>query len=229
MKVSYDYKSIMNKIQEWINYDEKRPKSDYFTNQKEHDEFRMKNDLDCKLTNGNLNADIIFSLWLPLRLSLVRINGYKKLNKYGNINDKISFLRKISNEEVIKQLLPKDNITVKKLIQLFELGQTRCNVMILKNRKMQYRGSKPYYDYMPYFLHECFDDGVFSKYFPHDGELEEWIKNEKLHIFFNGNISKENVLDLAGNGNIKCGIPDDINILLDNYINILITRKTFFT
>lgn len=86
------YEPIIKKIQAWIDYDKNKPKSNYKTNKQKHDEFRMKNDLDCIQANGDLKADTIFSLWIPLRLVLVRINGYGKLNQYGNINDKISFL-----------------------------------------------------------------------------------------------------------------------------------------
>lgn len=222
------YEPIINKIRAWINYDKNRPKSDYVTNRKEHDEFRRKNDLDCVLTNGNLNADTILSLWLPLRLSLVRINGYDKLNKYGDINNKISFLKKILSEEVLEQVLPQNNETVKKLLELFELGQKRCNVMILKERSMQSRGLKPYYDYMPYFLYECFDNGNFSQYFHGNKELLEWISDEKLNVFFVGNITKENIRDLSESGNVKNGLPKDINNLLDNYITILKTREALF-
>lgn len=217
------YEPIINKIESWIEYDANKPKSD---NSEKCDRFRMQNDLDCALTGGNLNADTIFSLWLPLRFTLVRINGYNVLNAYGDISNKISFLRRIRKEEVLKKLLPMNNTTVQKLSALFEFGQQRCNVMILKNRGMQNKGSGPYYDYMPYFLYDCFDDGVFSKFFiGGNPELIRWISEEKLNMFFDGEISKDKIKDLSGSGDIKKGVPEDINFLLDNYINILEERK----
>lgn len=102
----------------------------------------------------------------------------------------------------------------------------RCNVMILKDRSMQRRGDKPYYDYMPYFLSECFENGDFSFYFTGgDEELKEWIREENLEMFFKDRIEKEAIKDLAGTGNIKKGVPQDMNFLLDNYIAILEQRE----
>jgi hypothetical protein len=219
-----NYEPITRKIESWLKYDENKPKSKYYANSQEHDEYRRNNDLDCILTGGNLYADTIFSLWIPLRFVLVRINGYSKLNKYGKVGKNIPFLKKIS--PALEQLLPTENETVKKLIELFELGQQRCNVMILRDRQMQSRGDKPYFDYMPYFLHDCFDNGKFSKYFSGNDDLIEWIHEQKLDMFFTNNeISKNNIIDLSGSGDIKKGVPLDMNVLLDNYINILNQRK----
>lgn len=113
------------------------------------------------------------------------------------------------------------------LIRLFDLGQKRCNVMILKDRSMQRRSQKPYYDYMPYFLSECFEDGEFSSYFTDgDEELKAWIQEEKLEMFFKEDrIEKKAIKDLAGTGDIKRGVPQDMNSLLDNYIGILEQRE----
>lgn len=82
------YKPITQKIQSWIDYNRNKPKGNYAAHKQEHDEYRKNNDLDCILTDGNLYADTIFSLWLPLRFVLVRINDYKVLNQYGDINNK---------------------------------------------------------------------------------------------------------------------------------------------
>lgn len=221
----YNYEPIMRKIRAWIDYDKHAPKSNYSSNPQEHDAYRSTHDLDCIIANGDLNADTIFSLWIPLRFVLVRINGYPKLRQYGNINDKIAFLEAIADETVLRQLLPDDNETVAKLIRLFDLGQQACNVMILKNRSMQSRGAAPYYDYMPYFLSECFAPGAFSKYFQGDSDLTEWIRRQKLEMFFDGAIVRSQIIDLAGTGQITNGVPDDMNLLLDNYIGILEQRK----
>ena len=219
------YKPINLKIQAWIDYELNKPKGNYNTHKQEHDEYRQKNDLDCILTDGNLCADTIFSLWLPLRFVLVRINDYKTLSQYGDINNKVEFLKAISGH--IPELLPLESTVVLKLIRLFDLGQKRCNVMILKDRRMQRRGDKPYYDYMPYFLSECFEDGDFSSYFTSgDQELKEWIQEEKLEMFFKEDrIEKDTIKDLAGTGDITKGVPQDMNLLLDNYIGILEQRK----
>lgn len=127
------YKPITQKIQSWIDYNRNKPKGNYAAHKQEHDEYRKNNDLDCILTDGNLYADTIFSLWLPLRFVLVRINDYKVLNQYGDINNKDKkgeFLRAIAGN--IPQLLPLENSIVMKLIRLFDLGQKRCNVMNIK-------------------------------------------------------------------------------------------------
>lgn len=115
------------------------------------------------------------------------------------------------------------------LIELFKLGQELCNVMILPDRSINSeRGKKPYYDYMPYFLLECFDGGNFSKYFSNDNEkLKKWIVEQKLEMFFDeGEISKNKIKDLAGNGDIKNnGGTEYIKTVLKNYITILKCRK----
>ena len=52
------YESIIKKINYWKSYDGTG------------DEYRKTHDLDCIQTKGNLAADTIFSLWLPLRYTL---------------------------------------------------------------------------------------------------------------------------------------------------------------
>jgi len=222
------YKPIKEKIQDWINYREHEPPESAAREYKE--KYRKNNDLDCKLTGGNLKADTIFSLWIPLRFTLVRINGYEKINKIVGILDKneVECLKKV--KENLEDLLPSDKDVVKKLSKLFELGQKRCNVMILKDRKMQSRSR--YYDYMPRFLYECFKDGEFSKYFQNDEEFKQWIIDQKLAMFFvDSDVSKEKILDLAGTKDIKNNIPpngvEPLEGMIDKYIEILLKRKIF--
>ena len=217
-------RAIKRKINSWLCYEKARPKTAYSADPSAHDEFRRMNDLDCILTNGDLCADTIFSLWLPLRFALVRLNGYRKLNRYGNINDKASFLSAISDEIILRFLLPEDNETVILLERLFELGQERCNVMILRDRGMQLRGLAPYYDYMPHFLNDCFV-GAFSRYFRGNDDLKQWIDEQRLNMFFAGEVARENILDLSGSGDIKNGVPEDLGFMLKNYISILEERK----
>jgi len=221
-----DNESIKKKINSWIWYEENEPKSKYRDNPKEHDEFRKKYDLDCVLTDGNLKADTIFSLWIPLRFALVRINGYTKLNKYGKVEKRATFLKKIVNDEVMSTLLPKENSMVNNLVRLFELGQTRANIMILPIRKLNYlRGSKPYFDYIPYYLLECFEGGDFAYAFKNnDKQLHDWLNDEKLEMFFDGEVCKSNIKDLAESGDLKIGVPEDLDTLLINYIEILEKR-----
>lgn len=72
-----------------------------------------------------------------------------------------------------------------------------------------------------------FEDGNFSSYFTSgDEELKEWIQEEKLEMFFKEDkIEKDTIKDLAGTGDIKRGVPQDMNSLLDNYIGILEQRE----
>ena len=83
------------------------------------------------------------------------------------------------------------------LERLFALGQERCNVMILRDRVMQSRGLAPYYDYMPHFLNDCFV-GAFSRYFRGNDDLRRWIDEQRLKMFFGGEVARENILDLSG-------------------------------
>ena len=217
-------RAISRKINSWLCYEKARPKTAYSADPSAHDEFRRNNNLDCVLTNGDLCADTIFSLWIPLRFALVRLNGYGKLNRYGNINDKASFLSAISDDIILRFLLPEDDDTVILLERLFELGQERCNVMILRDRGMQSRGFAPYYDYMPHFLNDCFV-GAFSRYFRGNDDLRRWIDEQRLKMFFGGEVARENILDLSGSGDIKNGVPEDLGFMLKNYISILEERK----
>lgn len=230
------YKPIMEQIYDWHNYEDNCPKTEYITDRKRHDEFRSKNDLDCILCGGDLKADMIFSLWLPLRFTLVRLNGYEKLNSIFKTTiskttefEKLFVCKKIIEQpDMIKTLLPNQNNTVHLLSELFALGRTRANVMILKERGHQERGKKPYYDYMPYFLFECFEGGDFSQAFSSDIDLKNWIEREHLNCFFDKEIDKNSIKDLSGTGDIKSGVPKDIDCLLNNYIEILKDRKGIF-
>ena len=221
------YKPIKEKIYSWIWYEENKLKSRYADDRMKHDEFRSKYDLDCVLTNGNLNADTIFSLWLPLRLTLVDINGYTTLNKNGLGSNRYVFLKNISIKNNLEYMLPSNYPTVIQLSKLFKLGQSRANVMILPENQRwlnSARGKEPFYDYIPYFLHECFSGGKFSVAFNSDEELKKWIQKESLEMLFDGIVAKNNIRDLSGSGDIRCGIPNDIEVLLKSYINILENR-----
>lgn len=213
-----DYEPIQKKLEYWRNY------------RGSGDEYRKTHDLDCILTNGNLLADTLFSLWLPLRYTLnffdvPRWREWKEfeasdLRSRGlGLKDYEPFLLELERD--IESFLPEHEIT-DKLIRLFELGQKRCNVILLLHRSWNSkRGCAPYYDYMPHFL---FD--LLSK---EDTEvITEWIRREHLSIFFkDGIIQKEYLLDLAGTGKVRYHLPKDIKlpVLLDHYIHLLELRE----
>ena len=220
------YRPIIKKIAYWIKYEENKPKTDYETDAENHDKYRAAHDLDCVLRDGDLRADTIFSLWLPLRLALVRVSGYDKIKEVTglDLNQSIPFLKTLIQNENLQKLLPIKNETTWLLSELFYWGQQVENTMILPERGLQSRGCKPYYDYMPYFLRDCFENGKFHKAFGSDEKVCEWVKRENLECFFSGTICKENIVDLAGNGDVKNGVPDDLNYMLKSYILILQKR-----
>jgi len=218
---------VKEKVNEWITYQTYKPKSPYQGNEIVHDIYRALNDTDCKLANGNLMADTIFSLWNPLKMVLECLNPGEKFYKTDKYNiDKNYHLRRIINN--IDKFLPTSNELVRKLCIFAELVSTRPNVMILPDRKMQSRGNS-FLDQMPKTLYECFKDGVFSGYFNNDDSIVvNWVIEEKLEVFFDGEIKKENLKPLIErvNANDVCWLKkeEEINEMLDNYITILKLR-----
>ena len=200
-------KPIQEQIQQWILYEE-------------------------ETAGGNANSNIIFSLWRPLRFTLARINGYPKLNQIGNMDDKISFLKELSKYD-LNLFLPTRKSVVLKLVKLFELGMTRANVMVLPYKEGKellncLRNQEPFYDYMPYFLYECFEGGRFAQYFASHEKFKTWVKEQHLEMFFEENvIAKERVKDLSGMNDYRKSIPLDIEKMIDNYIEILEKRSLF--
>lgn len=197
------------------------------------DEYRRTHDLDCVLTGGDLNADTIFSLWLPLRYSLNYFDKpkweywrdceYIKLKSKGvRLKDCPDFLNDMI--EQIDQFLDFDSNLMEKLSTLFELGQERCNVMLLPQGKRGWnsmRGDRPYYDYMPHFVWDLF------AYAADPRSLRRWLDEQDMEPFFAGGVFEQaNILDLAGTGSPRRHNPRDIQLdrLLDNYIAILRRR-----
>jgi hypothetical protein len=211
------------------------------------DEFRAANDRDCILTGGNLNADTIFSLWLPLRHTITRINSKETIAKIGDINDKKSFVCALLECDNLEKLLPKELSIVRTLSELFICGMGRENVMLLPKRFFKHedgirslncaRGCKPYWDYIPHFLYELFEGGDFSDAVNNDDEAcRLWIRNQKMTMFFiDGILDREHIIDLAGSGYVKDSLAPTGNsyeegLMLQekkhrNYINLLKLRK----
>ena len=171
----------------------------------------------------------VITLWRPLKFTLARINGYPKLNKIANVDDVTTFLKEFTKQD-IESFLPVQKSVVVKLAKLFELGMTSANMMEFPNDSdggslAQVRLQAPYYDYMPYFLHECFQGGMLATCFENDQELIAWIKEQHLEMFFEKDeIQKEKVKDLTGMNDYRKTIPLDLEVLLDNYIEILTKR-----
>ncbi|MCM1091822.1 MAG: hypothetical protein NC413_13340 [Muribaculum sp.] len=214
------YMPILQKIRYWRDYTGTG------------DIYRMEHDLDCILTDGNLFADTIFSLWLPLRYTL----NYYSCELWDNwkdfeaetlrpkglgLKDCPDFLNALI--ENIDVFLPPTGLTIL-LTELFKLGQQRCNVMILPYRSWNSRrGCSPYWDYIPHFLYDLMntDSPLFLQ------ALHTWLRREHLEMLFNGSLEKNNLKDLAGTGAVWRHAPTEINVerLLHNYIEILKERK----
>ncbi len=223
------YEPIKRKIEEWIDYDVHSPNVPYRGNEEVHDEYRRWHDRDCVLTGGNLYADTMFSLWRPLANTIIRLN-----DKSVICGGKNKFMRELIKGDNMERLLPVEQPIVKKLSTLFELGMERENVFLLPDRELNVaRGRKPYEDYVPVFLLESFGEGVFARYWNSPEEHLQWIRQEHFQVFFNGDISPENIKDLSGAGDIRTPLaPDGIQsmeCMLDNYISILQERRKLFT
>ena len=228
------YKPIRNKIEEWIWYDDHKPAGEYYDNVEAHEEYRRWHDRDCVLTEGCLEADTMFSLWLPLRHTIVRINDMEVIRQVGNIYSKYDFLRELIGGNNLQKLLPASMPITVKLSTLFVLGMGRENVFILPDRQLNsLRERNPYWDYVPAFLRASFPGGEFASYWSSPQEHLEWIRREHFQVFFDGNITPENIRDLSGAGNVMCSLASEgmegMERMLDHYIRILRERKKYFT
>ena len=227
------YEPIRKKVEEWMWYDENQPKCSYAANAEEHDRFRSLYDRDCMLTGGDLKADTLFSLWTPLRHTIVRLNDRETIQSVGDISRKYIFLREFIKGDNIEKLLPETESIVHKLSELFERGMGRENVFLLPERQLNCdRARKPYYDYVPVMLLEAFPGGAFSSYWNSPEAYLQWINEEHLEMFFDGGIFREHVRDLSGSGDVHVSLaPEGVALMermLDNYINVLKERKKYY-
>lgn len=227
------YGPIRKKIEEWIWYDDHEPKSSYRENREEHDSFRAGHDRDCVLTGGDLRADTLFSLWLPLRHTMERLNDREKIRSVGNISRKYDFLRELIKGDNLEKLLPAEEPAVQQLSLLFAYGLGRGNVFILPDRRLNCaRARKPYWDYMPVFLLESFQGGAFADYWNSPEDYLQWIHREHLEMFFEGGISPDHIIDLSRSGDVRISLaPEGIcpmEHMLNNYLYILMKREKIF-
>lgn len=227
------YESIRRKVEEWLWYDENQPEGNYFANVEEHDRFRSLHDRDCVLTGGELRADTLFSLWMPLRHTITRLNDRGTILSVGDISKKYVFLREFIKGDNMEKLLPEAESIVRKLSELFELGMGRENVFLLPERQLNCaRARKPYYDYVPVMLLEAFSGGAFSEYWNSPEAYRQWIEEEHMEVFFDGDVSPEHIKDLSGSGDIHISLAPEgvapMERMLDNYIAVLKERKKYY-
>lgn len=228
------YEPIRAKVEEWLWYDENQPKCSYSANAEEHDRFRSQHDRDCMLTGGDLKADTLFSLWTPLRHTIVRLNDRETISAVGDISSKYRFLREFIKEDNIEKLLPETESIIQKLSELFELGMGRENVFLLPERQLNTaRARKPYYDYVPVMLLEAFPGGTFSAYWNSPEAYLQWINEEHMEVFFDSGISPDHIRDLSGAGDIRDSLAPEgvaaMERMLDNYIAVLKERKRYYS
>jgi hypothetical protein len=246
------YEPIIKELEYWKNYSrkdfERIAKNLHGDKTCGADEFRAANDRDCILTGGNLNADTIFSLWLPLRHTIAKINGKEKISEIVGMNSKEAYVRALLWEDNLEKLLPKELSIVRTLSELFTYGMERENVMILPKRYFYHngkekslnftRGGRPYWDYIPRFLYEMLEDGDFADAVGNDDEAcRTWIREQNMTMFFkDGILDRDHIKDLAGSGDVTYSLAPKGNSYeeslalqekkLRNYIDILKIRKT---
>lgn len=221
------HKPFIQKINFWIKYKEESPKVTCKEDKENHDSYRAKNDLDCILLNGNLKADTIVSLWTPMIETIKSFHG--KMKPFKSLEQ----LEEI--KKYIDWYLPEEEESVQTLSKLFEVGMTKANVMELPHRAINTLRFQKTHDYMPAFLHLCFEENAldqppdkltFRDYFGSDAALIQWIKKESLEVFFKDEIIKqENVLNLSGGENVFVRKSDNIHDLNCKYLEILTKRK----
>lgn len=216
------YQPIIRKLEYWRDYTGTG------------DRYRQEHDFDCIMTGGNLHADVIISLWLPLRHSL-NFYDYKGWNAWKDyeyeqlkperlgLKDCPEFLNDLIQN--IERFLPPDGPLTSLLIALFTHGQKRANVMLLPYRDWNTRrGRAPFYDYLPHYLYSLLvsDHPLFLQ------AVKAWIRQENLQMFFEQErIDKDHIRDLAGTGAPWLHSPGMTNLplLLQNYNEILQERE----
>ncbi len=178
---------LYHKPYEELNYKER---SEY---ERVYDEWRISNDLDVIHLNGDLNADTIFSVWMPLKMCLQSAPTYPYCEQG---NDEKPYKGKPYLPNIIKNIdkyLPYNEW--KELYKFASLASTKANVMKLPDSGMQNRG-KLYFDQMPKTLYECFEEGIYAEYFKKI-EITTWVRKQNLIMFFeNEEFSRQNIKPL---------------------------------
>jgi hypothetical protein len=178
-------KSLFNKKYEELAYKEQNKYHEAYN------EWRKKYDLDVIHLNGDLCADTIFSIWMPLKMCL-QISATYPYSEHGNNEKPYKSNPYLPN--IIKNIdtyLPYNEW--EELYKFVSIALTEANVMKLPEEKMQKRGK--FYDQMPKTLYECFEGGIFNGCFK-DVQVEEWVSQQNLTMFFENNISRENIKPL---------------------------------
>lgn len=245
------YDPIMCKLGEWIHFYTEFQCFEDKTKYPDFKTFQQSNDMDCLWAGGNQKAGTLFSLWTPLKETICTLHP-DKVRKEGNITSimlgerkitlkkELPYLIELHDLTLLQELLPADNELVQLLSKLFIIGQTKANIVIYPNRYMKSnRAHAPYYDYVPYFLRECFPGGrFFGNFDKNEEQVKFWIQREWLQKCFEEKvIEKDKVRDLVGTGDLTKGWAVDadgnpsaemLRQKLVSYLQILLKRKGRF-
>lgn len=226
---------ILKKLKYWRDFDKGYKKQASPEGKKQ---YRILNDLDCQLNDGNNYADTLFSLWWPLKFTLREISArwWKKDEFYSFI------LCDMQSDEVylkrLEKFLPVDNELVVLLSELFVYGTKKCNTFILEKffieetdcfgwENKEYslniiKGIPPYNDYIPFFLYNCLKGEAFvwkgiktnctykGRAFQTAEAAVEWIKKQHLEVLFmsSENICVDGIIKISGKDNIRDNKPN---------------------
>ncbi|MBR5370821.1 MAG: hypothetical protein IK130_01265 [Oscillospiraceae bacterium] len=210
--------AIEEQLQYWYDYDYNNKSAKY----------RQTYDRDCHLTDGNLYADTMLSLWTPLRcvLNACGSERWQKYTQKERTKTNKVLIRELQTN--LTQFIPNERY-LERLNLLFRLGRTRANVMILPYRFWNTaRGGFPYCDYLPHFLYELLapDQPLFLR------AAQNWIRREHLEMFFDNKktLTRPHLRNLAGTQNVLSHHLSKVNtpLLLENYIDILQRRRRYY-
>lgn len=188
------------------------------------DNWRRRNELDVLYLNGDLHADTIFSVWMPLKMCLQVSDTYPYFNQGAKEKPYASntFISNIIKN--IDKYLPFHEW--KEFYQFVSLAMTRANVMKLPERNMQSRAK--FYDQMPKTLYECFDNGEFSSCFKNIS-VGSWVADQHLAMFFKSEVSRVDIKPLISNMAASeykwLTNKEQLLEMFSNYINILKVRN----
>lgn len=147
------------------------------------DTWRRRTDLDCLYFDGNLQADTLFSAWMPMKWALESMHKGKKFHKD---RDMLKILLKEREKYFSESPLTEH------LNKALAYVERRENYILLPDRRMNcdrfscvVNGKEEcYYDEVPVMLTKIFDSDSLGKYFADVSEVRRWITDQCLRCFF---------------------------------------------
>ena len=181
-------------------------------------DWRRKNDLDCRCFDGDLRADTLMSAWTPISWVVNCLNREHGIRFCKEPEDDPNHYLRLLVEDRDAYLPPKNEL-VQLLDRFLELAELRCNYILLPDRDMnnaRYNcnvGGETVnlYDEVPPMLYHIFDRDWFGKYFEKADpksdvksvqtlDAVKWVKRERLEAGFrDGIIDQNHVIPLLEN------------------------------